>query len=795
MPFILQGAKSANYLFMRRNLFLNPAANPMIAPDLLRDLRQLNAGEEDVLSNNAIKMAVFERVDLDGGAYYFDYAQVNDLRLYAEISERSIALAREHTDKITPGTAMLSFPGRGQIMETVAKLNQLGAGDAAEMMRELTTCYAGGYGCEISIDFSSMLTGDIARLRPMCCMAYLLMLDKSLLSYDTHLHLITGVLAPFYNEVDAPYRAQPLAGPVQTKKSASSLARDFLRNGRASRADLAANFSMLLGGKRIANVQNNERTFVVNILDRLLNLSFGIVHQRVNRMRTLFTYARGGNAGVVEPYVPFIPAPGANENVMFGDAPHYTDDYVAECQGIMNNLILFSEALSRRPEVGQMMPLMSHALKDVRKVSRGAAIAVESIIKSTILADCIPYRNNVRARGNVPLHTFTLPFAGALSFFMFGIESSELEDAGERFLRFRPVTSIKLPSLYPSYVFMEKAIANEVYATFAPERYHILIPKKLVSLCLEILKVYYKDVDPASERRLSLMFDEHMVFLAPPNNAERVPVQLRRGFLPDMDDPIDVVEMQNEIKYGLATTEEPGAGMPVGNLRLLTHDIYIRERRVDSVYISVDEPVPYVSHINTKGQVAALYVYKQKPPRVDTVSINDVLDQLYSTQTLTIGLGGIRQIARSMGAKYVEIDKLTTKINLVEQTGFTDEPTSEVTLTVSRKKERAERKFEIATLDVYYRLNHNEYSRDFNNIPARGMLNNMFATYIGMLHEDLMRYVVNYDGYKIDDPKLYDSDRYLRIMDGQGLIHSTQLNIATRESEVFSLETELKMRT
>jgi len=792
LPLILAGLRTHRHVFMRRDAYLNPVMNPLISDQLLRDVRQRNGGEEDKISNNSARVSVFEKPDFDGGRYYYDLNQVNDLRLYSEIVERSIATCRGYTDVITPSASMLSFTGSRQVMETVAKLNQLGSGDAATMARELTTFYASGYGCELDIDFSSMLTGDVSRIRPLCCMAYLLMLDKTMLAYDAHHKLLTGILAPFYDEVNGP--EQNVAGGVRVRLGAATLASEILANGgvRDDKRNLTVNFSLLLGGKRIADIQRRERDYVVDRLAELINLSFRVVHNRIPRQRALFGYDRV-DAEMLRPYSPFVPAPGASESVNFGDTPHYTADYEVEMQATMNNLKLFSDILSRRPEVGQMLPLMQDALSNIRKPARSAAIMVSAIVKATTETDCIPYRGNVRNRGALPLQTFTLPFAGALSFLLFGVESSELIDDNEKYLRFIPMTSVRLPSLYPSYVYLEKAIANEIFERFRQERFHILIPKKLVNLALEVLSVIYSKVDPASERRLTLMFDEYTRFLMAPNNGEIIPefFKMASGVLRDA---IARTDMRGDVKYGLAKKDAPADGAPVGVLEPLQHAIYLKKRRVDEVYISVNASVPNVTHLNVKGQAVALYVYETAPPEGETINLDTVLNELYSTQEMDYQVDSIRQIARQLGAEYVKIDKLKTKINLVEQTGFTDEPTPEPTIKVSRRKERAERKFEIDSINVYYRLNHNEYSRDAAGVPARGMLNAMFRTSIGMTYDSLMRYVANYDGFKFDDPTLYDIGQRLRIMDGQGLIHSTPVRIATREREEFIVEQAINFR-
>jgi hypothetical protein len=790
LPLMMQSLRAFKYLAMRRTEFLNPVLNPIVNMDLLVQLRQLNGGEEDKISNNSTKVARFERVDMDGGAYYYNLADINDLRLYSEIVGRSIDVARGYTDVLTPSAVMLNFPARGQIQETVAKLNQLGSGDAAEMCRELTTFYASGYACELEIDFTSMLSADIARLRPMCCMAYLLLLDKRMLSYDSHLTLLTGVLAPFYGEADAPFRQNPLGGRVEVRKSASSIARDFLAAGRANIDDLRNNFSLLLGGRRIANTQENERRYVTRILCDMINLSFAVRHLRIPRQRSMLNPVRGPGEENLQPFSPFVASPDASENVQFGVNPHYTADYDVESQALLNNLILFSEALSRRPEVGQMLPLMQHALRDVSRLQRSAALMVDSIIRCTTSTDCIPYRNNVRGIGALPLQTFTLPFAGALSLCMFGIESSNLENNGEKFIKFVPAKSIPLPSLYPLYVSIEKAIANEVYEEFEADRYHILIPAKLVSLCLKMLGVIFKQVDPASERRLTLMFDEYAKFLVAPNNVERIPAELKRG---EMDFAVLREEMRGRVKYGLARSDDPLNGEYANPLRHVSHSINLKKRRTDRVYISVDDSIGFVTHINELGQNVAIYAYEEAPPQAETVSIDAVLDQLYSHQTMEVDVDSLRQLARRMGARFIEIDKLSTSLSFVEQKGYTDEPAPMPKIKVMRKAERAMRKFKV-DLTVYYRMNHDEYSRDVNGVADRGMLNPMFAVYIGAVYSDLKEFMINYDGFKVDSQDLYNLNNSLRIMDGHGYIHSTPIKIATREDEQYTLQTELNLR-
>jgi hypothetical protein len=383
---------------------------------------------------------------------------------------------------------------------------------------------------------------------------------------------------------------------------------------------------------------------------------------------------------------------------------------------------------------------------------------------------------------------------------MFGIESSGLEDKGERFIQFAPLTSYPLPSLYPSYIFMEKAIANEVFRKFSRDNYHVLIPEKLVRLCIEILGVFYSQVDAASERRLQLMFDEYTRFLTPPNDVERVPPELKRNFM-DLDGReynVGRKDIQGAVAYGYATSSDQSDGAFRQPLNILEHSIALRERRVDRVWISVRDNVgvPVVEHLTTKGQNLALYVYNEVPPKETTVTIDEVINRLYSFRQMEANMEAIRQVASQMGAHYVLVEGLTTKIKLTEQTGFTDEPVAQPSFKIKIRREQAERRYSLDQLEVFYRLNNDEYSRDVNNMPGRGMLNQMFRTHIGMLYDDLLRFIVNYDGKLTDAVDLYDLEGQpkLRIMDGQGFIHSTPITIATRVEERYTLEKELKLR-
>jgi hypothetical protein len=685
---------------------------------------------------------------------------------------------------------------------TVSQFNRLLGSDGAVFIKKLGSFLCGGRKMRLEVDTQAAVADEAPMLRPLGAMASLLLLDTSILSPDSLLALVTATLLPFFGlhgsavlrePVQPQNDRQPVAAPIPgRRRGAIEFARDLIARPNMNAGDarnfiveMTDSFSTIIGGPRGARGAGRVITEICNTVFYVLGQALARRYTPLEVNERAFNYDPEGDNN---PLTPFYVDGGIQDAVLLGTGMYYTDAHLPECRAMHNNLLQYAESLSKIQEVGNIMPILRVAFAEAKHISRSNALFVSSQLACAAdEQDILPFR----VREDIPLDIVSLPYLGALSYLVFGVNSSEDSESYTPFLNYKPRLEIKLPSKYGMYLYMEKAICNAVFARFSDVelQYHLKKQPRLVKLSLDILSKFFQTLDPKSESRVTELFLNWDRYLSNANgfvHRERVPNELTNPLLQEM--MIPTLNEQNA-PYGRMLLGEPVR--PVKTPSVLEHAMDIPNMLIDEVFIT-QEPIDTVTYINNKMQRVSVYSLRERP--VMFTDLDDLLRRTPYVYDSKLSVTTIRKLMQQGGIATVRVSDMRTTFDLKEQTGYNDVVIMDGEISIERKMEANEFKYAMSSIPLFYKPQHDELAVDEQGRRGPGVLNETFSTYVGIPYEAFERYLINHDGVLGNDPEQMNNDTNLRLKDGSGFVYSVPVTVAHRDSESLAIKKTLEMR-
>jgi hypothetical protein len=366
----------------------------------------------------------------------------------------------------------------------------------------------------------------------------------------------------------------------------------------------------------------------------------------------------------------------------------------------------------------------------------------------------------------------------------------------------------------------------------------------MISMTLEILKLYYTSVDPDSEERVREMFEQPNVFFRPADIARfRLPQELFRPGA--WSDP--------HVNYSLIHAKAPFGHLLTkpGEINILTKyapqgDVSIRQYarntdlqiypeisyfdellRIDNellrtVIINVDAPIEPLIYYGNDRRASLLYMrYNLQGIAADEViTVDDLLranaflnshDMSYTTEMLQDAAKLHNQI-NNTNFRYIKMDKAKVTYKFVEDASLKNDIVKPMDVKVEFKDTHAERVYTISEVPIYYKRIMNEFAseeemdRAFGVDGLRNSRNYGLSVYISVLYTELSAKMVNMDGRVLIDKQAFNHDYNglqlakstisgTRITSNNGLVLSLPMQIATREKEEYEVVTKLDFRS
>jgi hypothetical protein len=493
--------------------------------------------------------------------------------------------------------------------------------------------------------------------------------------------------------------------------------------------------------------------------------------------------------------------------VLFGTQELPVELFVQEAAYQADPLLSYIKVLSDLPNIGDAHTVVRETMKGHRAHAKANLIFSKAIIRGSEHMECIPWRSQSSRMDD--LDVMTLPFTGALSYMLYGIDTSEpLIGLVEGVSAYERLSELAYPSLFPSYVYLERAVATEVYDYFSSlgrarkYMYTILKRDDLIEICINILKNYYTSIDKDTQLRLEEMFLYPNVFFgAKESVAFRVPNDLKRtAEWYGIDDTNDMPSLEplkkcenttlihsmrpyGNMFMGMGNDKyifDGGVSVPASDYVQASASIFpkynyfhemlrIAEQLVPRAFISIDEPITPLRYYDIHQKGHLVYAYHGKAP-TETLSLEKIVEEMFPLNsrsgnfTVSTLPEAAKMYRKRMGAsdpsvlqkKYILIDDAKITFNVVEDTSYKNEIVEPGTVSVSIKPQKDERLFEVSSIPVYYKTLLNEYAREeeLQQPLEAGLatsLNIGLSVYVGVYIGDIQHSMVNFDGRRLNE--------------------------------------------
>jgi hypothetical protein len=526
--------------------------------------------------------------------------------------EASFETALGNTSEFAASIKFISTGGERNVkMSTVDEINQL-LPEAGRQFASLTVGhFGGGARRTLDIDFASPDADKKNLLLPLSCVANLLLLDPRFLEDSTKRMLIAGMLSPFFNEFDSQGPAMHRAREVRRNVlGLTTISATIVATNKVDVNLLARNFSFTFGSRTqpegFAANAAERRGRICGILADIITAFLDREYSQLNRGVTMFNYYGNNEEG--RPYSMFAADPDILERLTFGGTPgaHFIAGYVNDMIGVRSSLNSYLRALACRPEVGDVSAIFMRHMSDMHYLAQSNALMTDALARTTLDLRCMPSTG-------VPLEYYDstmLPLLGALSYIVFGIGSSRIDDSSSiGYIPFKPAdTKVELPPRDSAYLSIEKGAAVEVYQHFSSVengRLHIYKLEQLISLTLHIILVYFKTLDTNSEKRVRHYFAHAPALLA--NAPERIPAALKRI---DVNGGVQSESMAETIAFGkeLLPDRDNTDFTPIDKVLTHIHDVengFIRR------FVIAADPIQKQTMVGVDKSVFDMYVLKE----------------------------------------------------------------------------------------------------------------------------------------------------------------------------------------
>uniref|UniRef100_A0A2V0RK48 Uncharacterized protein n=1 Tax=viral metagenome TaxID=1070528 RepID=A0A2V0RK48_9ZZZZ len=469
----------------------------------------------------------------------------------------------------------------------------------------------------------------------------------------------------------------------------------------------------------------------------------------------------------------------------------------------------YAEVLGKLRQYDGIGMAVSEALKTKTHMAKSMAIFTDSFVRGSTHVELLaPDDSGANARS---IDTVMLPFDGALSFILYGIGSSEISDTSDAFIRFKAKASPTLPSLYPVYLYMERAIVQQAYAAFStePEPYLITHREEVIDLCLDALKVYFVSIDPDSRARIGHLFDDSETLDA--TRQLDLPSALVSNIFTDTEfKPALGRKGQESLPGSLLSNADIEEANPlinpyVGSLQAV-------DRTVKRMFIDFDPISPEVLETYSTGSVL---LYTGERDVADYVSLSTVIANSRYVDSETLSIDSVKSLAKAYlrgidrTAKGVFIDKIHTSFKFVEHKGLSDIVVETPTIKIDRNPRYLDTQFEVSEISIYYhRLTDRQGQLSEGVIERELDYLRGFMTYVSVDSADIQRCLINFDHADPMNPSIYriegddanievvdeKSIAAIKIRDGRGITYAGRVTLSTRESEEISLTKELNSK-
>jgi hypothetical protein len=416
-------------------------------------------------------------------------------------------------------------------------------------------------------------------------------------------------------------------------------------------------------------------------------------------------------------------------------------------------------------------------------------------------------------------HAVELPLTGALAFVLYGVSSTSIENEGHDYASFSQVTSVKTLSLYPMYVYLERAVCDETFAYFDVEpdilplgnnaRKLSYIHRKrseIKQLIKDILQIWFKSLDPETDERIEEYLRRRMMnkrdqMLLVPERLKRAS-QLTEAMIGGVEPSDDGARGNGRVARGrgyydqgelrvLFPQREVNSNMVkyIPFSRDVAHDVF----RGD-IFVSIDGGIDKVSVQSHRDTLLDLHCLTNTPEYIDVV---DVLAEAENAFDTKMSLSMLQSAARAykrrynIGAnkQYVRISSVDTKIVFSEVMGPTDVMDTSLELTVEYKNYSRDLNFKVDQLTVYYRKNNNEFRRDVEDV---GNASDFITVPFGITLDRIMERFVYFHDVKYTNRNFMMEPFTMYHMNGH--ILADRVGVATRIVEDVMTHSELMLK-
>jgi hypothetical protein len=370
-----------------------------------------------------------------------------------------------------------------------------------------------------------------------------------------------------------------------------------------------------------------------------------------------------------------------------------------------------------------------------------------------------------------------------------------------------------MPSLYPVYLYVERAIVQQAFNEFStePTPYLITHREMVIDVCMDALKVYFTSVDPDSRERISHMFDDS-------DKLERsadfdLPTLLTSKLFNDHEfTPVVGSEGQKQLPGSFDTNADIVEKNK--NINSYTSALKATDRVVEQLFIDFEPISPTKIETYSSGSTLVLTGKRDKSKYI---SLSEIVTKALYIDSDTLSIDAIRNLAKAhirreqevygnMAISGVYIDDVRTSFKFVEHKGLSDIVVDTPTITIDRNSRYLDTQFEVSEISVYYHRLTDRQGELSNTVIMRELeYLNGFLTYVSIDQDTIQKCLVNFDHADPMNPSIYklgpdgsrvseDSIAAIKLRDGRGVTYAGRVTLSTRESEEIEIIKQLSSK-
>jgi hypothetical protein len=798
VPLLLRDITAYKELSLSYTEWTNMYRN-VINAQVLKLIRNRNAKERDIVNPTTLKRTLYDKFIIAGNggssqAYYYETIPDDmrrDSELCMSVLNRSLARANESMSTIAPSQRSISSNiTNRQASQMLLNLTAIQPSDAANFARHLGTFLLGGFRRQLEVDVDSGAT-KTPLLNALCSFASLVVIDRKFLDDRSYRQLLLNVLLPFYDEFGV-----MRAGPDRVARRSMDVHQiaDRIMNDNLDNFELPAITKYMDLEGRGAIKRTQIRLILTNLLRRTKNREFTQIDPDSRVYRT----------PAQAPFVPFTARDDIVDIVLFGtqmdgdeSRMHETAAYRPIATDLSGLLEDYANLLGGLRQFDGLGLAMSEAIKTKGHLTKSMAIFNDAFVHGSAHTELLPATARFEAERAVD--SVLLPFEGALSFLLYGIGSSEIEESNNSFVRFKQMSIPTMPSLYPAYLYFERAITQSAFDEFGDDMV-ITHHDMVVDACLDALSVYFMSLDPESKHRISYMLNDREF--------------LRGRNMFDLPTPLTSTIYTNHAfdpKHGRRKPVSlPGSFLTNEEIEDVNGDVnpyecavQVVDRTITKAYIHF-EPLTPVKFESYQSGTSLVYLSPDDAVDEDYVSLQKLIIESEYVDADVLSLEQITNMAKVWARKNdaqirgVIIEDIKTTFKFAEHKGLSDIITKAPSIKIDRNSRFLETQFEVDEITVYYHKLTDRQGQLSNEVLARELDYLLgFMTHVGIRKEDVQQYIANFDHTNPMNPNTYktmeingnktklpdDSIANINVRDGRGVTYAGRLALSTREFE------------